>query len=107
MILVCQKRILSDNGPCFRSRDFIEFHEKLGINVEKSSVYNHQSAGSAERMVQTIKQIMNKNAENTWLAMLIFRATAIPGINKSPSEILNGRKVLYKLAHDRFSPENQ
>ena len=37
------KRVLSDNGPCFKSRNFIEFHEKLGINVEKSSVYNHQS----------------------------------------------------------------
>ena len=43
-------------------------------------------------MVQTIKQIMAKNAEETWLAMLIFRATDIPGLNKSPGEILNGRK---------------
>ena len=91
------KRVLSDNGPCFRSRDFIEFHEKLGINVEKSSGYNHQSVGSAERMVQTIKQIMNKNAENAWLSMLIYRATAIPGINKSPSEILNGRNFRTNL----------
>ena len=91
------KRVLSDNGPCFKSRNFIEFHEKLGINVEKSSAYNHQSIGSVERMVQTIKQIMNKNAENAWLAMLIFRATAIPGINKSPSEILNGRKFRTNL----------
>ena len=48
--------------------------------------------GSVERMVQTIKQIMFKNAENAWLAILIFRSTDIPGINKSPSEILNGCK---------------
>ena len=27
-----------------------------------------------------------------WLAMLIFRSTDIPGLNKSPGEILNGRK---------------
>ena len=40
---------------------------------------------------------MNKNAENAWLAMLIFRATDIPGINKSPSEILNGRKFRTNL----------
>ena len=91
------KRVLSDNGPCFKSRNFIEFHEKLGINVEKSSAYNNQSIGSVERMVQTIKQIMNKNVENAWLAMLIFRETAIPGINKSPSEILNGRKYRTNL----------
>ena len=40
---------------------------------------------------------MNKNAENTWLAMLIFRATDIPGINKSPSKILNRRKFRTNL----------
>ena len=91
------KRVLSDNGLCFKSRNFIDFHEKLGINVEKSSTYNHQSIGSVERMVQMIKQIMHKNAENAWLAMLIFRATAIPGINKSPNEILNGRKFRMNL----------
>ena len=84
------RRVLTDNGPCFKSQKYVEFHEKLGISVEKSSAYNHQSVGSVERMVQTIKQIMHKNADNAWLAMLIFRATDIPGINKSPSKILNG-----------------
>ena len=83
------KRILSDNGPCFKSFEFVDFHAKLNITVEKSSVYNHNSV---EQMVQTIKQIMAKNADEAWLAMLIFRATDIPGLNKSPGEILNGRK---------------
>ena len=91
------RRVLTDNGPCFKSQKYIEFHEKLGISVEKSSAYNHQSVGSVERMVKTIKQIMHKNADNAWLAMLIFRATDIPGINKSPSEILNGRKFRTNL----------
>ena len=91
------RRVLTDNGPCFKSQKFVEFQEKLSISVEKSSAYNHQPVGSVERMVQTIKQIMNKNAENAWLAMLIFRATDIPGINKSPSEILNGRKFKTNL----------
>ena len=86
------KRILSDNGLCFKSFEVIDFHAKLNITVEKSSAYNHNSVGSVERMVQTIKQIITKNAEEAWLAMLIFRATDIPGLNKSPGEILNGRK---------------
>ena len=43
-------------------------------------------------MVQTIKQTMAKNADEAWLAMLIFRSTDIPGLNKSPGEILNCRK---------------
>ena len=86
------KRVLTDNGSCFRSQEFSEFHAKFGISVEKSSAYNHQSIGSVERMVQMIKQIMTKNADDAWLTMLIFRATDIPGINESPGEILNGRK---------------
>ena len=82
------RRVRTDNGPCFKSQEFINFHAKLNVAVEKSSAYNHQSAGSVEQMVQTIKQILVKNAENAWLAMLI--STDIPGVNKSPSEILNG-----------------
>ena len=42
------KRILSDNGPCFKSFEFIDFHAKLNISVEKSSTYNHNSVGSVE-----------------------------------------------------------
>ena len=86
------RRDLKDNGPCFRSQKFEDFHAKLCVLVEKSSAYNHQSVGSVKRMVQTIKQIIVKNAGNAWLAMLIFRHTDIPGVNKSPSEILNGHK---------------
>ena len=86
------KRVLTDNGPCFRSQEFNDFHAKFNVSIKKTSAYNHQFVGSVERMVQTIKQIMIKNAEDAWLTMLIFRATDIPGVNKSPSEILNRRK---------------
>ena len=86
------RRVLSDNGPCFKSHEFIDFHAKLNVSVEKTSTYNHQLVGAVEHMVQTIKQVMAKNADEAWLAMLIFRATDIPGLNKSPGEILNGRK---------------
>ena len=40
---------------------------------------------------------MVKNAENAWMVMLIYRATDIPGVNKSPSEILNGQKFRTSL----------
>ena len=42
------KRILSDNRPCFKLHEFIDFHVKLNITVEKSSAYNHNSVGSVE-----------------------------------------------------------
>ena len=48
-------------------------------------------------MVQTVKQIMTKNPDNAWLAMLIFKATYIPNINKSPAELLNARKYRTNL----------
>ena len=48
------KRVITNNVPCFKAVDFGEFHEKLGVKVEKSSAYNHQSLGSVERMVQTV-----------------------------------------------------
>ena len=50
------KRVLTDNGPCFRSQEFSEFHAKFGVSVKKSSAYNHQSVGSVERMVQMINK---------------------------------------------------
>ena len=40
---------------------------------------------------------MAKNPENTWLAMLIFKATMIPEVQKSPSEILNSCKYRTNL----------
>ena len=60
------RRVLTDNRPCFKLQEFANVHAKLSLNVEKLSTYNHQSVGSVEHMVQTIKQIMIKNAENAW-----------------------------------------
>ena len=44
-----------------------------------------------------VKQIMTRNPENAWLAILIFKATDIPGINNSPSELLDTRKYRTNL----------
>ena len=77
--------------------DITEFHDKLGVSTETSSAYNHRSVGSVKQMVQTVKQIMIKNPQNAWLAMLIFKATQIPDIHKSPAELLNSRKYCINL----------
>ena len=97
------RRIISDNGPCFKSKEFIEFHTKLGVVTETCSAYNHSSVGMAERMVQTMKQIMIKNPQNAWLVMLIFKSTMIPEIQKSPSELLNSHKYRTNLPMIDFS----
>ena len=97
------KGIISDNGPCFKAKEFIEFHTKLRVVTETCSAYNHTSVGTAERMVQTMKQIMIKNPQNAWLAMLIFKATMIPEIQKSPSELLSSCKYRTNLPMIDFS----
>ena len=55
------KTIVSDNGPSFKAKEFKDFHTKLGVVIETISSYNYASLGSAEQMVQTVKQIMVKN----------------------------------------------
>ena len=97
------RKIISDNGPCFRSVDFKEFHTKLGVSTDTISSYNHTSLGSAEWMVQTMKQIMVKNPQNAWLGMLIFKATMIPEIQKSPTELLNSCKYRTNLPMINFT----
>ena len=87
MILDCPGKLLVTMGPCFKAKEFNKFHAKLGVVTETISSYNHASLGSAERMVQTVKQIMVKNPENAWLTMLIFKGTMIPEVQKSPSEL--------------------
>ena len=99
------KKVLTDNGPCFRSVDFKEFHTKLGVTTDTISSYNHASLGFTERMVQTVKQIMVKNPQNAWLAMLIFKATMIPEVQKSPSELLNSHKYRTNLPMIDFTHE--
>ena len=71
--------------------------------TETCSAYNHTSVGSVERMVQMVKQIMTKNPNNTWLAMLIFKATMLPEVQKSPSEIFNSCKYRTNLPMIDFS----
>ena len=42
-------------------------------------------------MIQTIKQLMVKKQNDTWLALLILKSTPMNGIDKSPAELLCNR----------------
>ena len=42
-------------------------------------------------MIQTIKQLMVKNQNDTWLAMLILKSIPMNGIDRSPPELLCNR----------------
>ena len=48
------ERILTDNGGCYRSRDFAATCDELGIGHRFTRPYRPQTNGKAERMVRTL-----------------------------------------------------
>lgn len=52
--------LVSDNGPPFNSRNFVDFSERQGIKVMKSPPYNPASNGQAERLVRTVKEVLKR-----------------------------------------------
>ena len=86
------KVIISDNGTCYKSQEFNNFCARFEINHITGASYNHQANSIAEHMIQTIKQLMVKNQNNTWVAMLILKSMPMNGINRSPAELLCNRR---------------
>ena len=81
--------IHSDRGRIFMSKDFNQFCQDLGIQLNFSSGYHH-SANQAERAAHTVKDLM-KHCYSTsvhWrLALLDYLCTPSPN-GKLPSELL-------------------
>lgn len=47
------QRVLTDNGPCYRSKDFARACAKLGIRQRFTRPYTPRTNGKAERFIQT------------------------------------------------------
>ena len=68
-----------------------------------------QSNGSAERMVQTVENILRKceeDKEDPYLALLSYRATPLNNQLKSPAELLTNRKFKTRLPMYQRNPPN-
>ena len=48
------KRVLTDNGSCYKSKLWHATSKKLGVRVKKTRPYRPQTNGKAERFVQTL-----------------------------------------------------
>ena len=83
--------IVSDNGPQFVSKEFVLFLSKWDIKHVTSSPHYPQSNGEAERAVQTIKGLLNKNA-NLQQALCNYRDTPLAN-GYSPAQLLFGRAL--------------
>ena len=48
------KRVLTDNGSCYKSKLWHATSKQLGIRVKKTRPYRPQTNGKAERFIQTL-----------------------------------------------------
>ena len=89
------EKIISGNGPCFRSNNFRRFCDQLDVGHVTSSPYYHQSNGRAERAIATIEQILKKSASDidTTKALTTYLDT-LP----SPAELLHNRRINTRLS---------
>ena len=88
--------IVSDNGPCYASEYFNQEMQKYGIEHIMTLPHYPQSNGFAEVYVKICKGIIQKAkdaGEDLHLAMMIYHNTPLGPKQKSPLEILHGRKA--------------
>lgn len=116
------KTLVSDNGPPFDSKTFLQFCEANGIkNTLKSPAYHPQSNGQAERFVESVKDklkksfIDNRNRGLPFQALLDnflinFRNTPCTVTGKKPSELLfkyAPRTLIDILKENNFKKEEE
>jgi hypothetical protein len=92
---ICEE-LVSDNGPQYASYEFKQFSKEWEFKHTTSSPRYSRSNGQAERMVQTVKNLIKK-AKDPCYALLVYRATPIEGIGYSPSQLLMGRMLNTKI----------
>ena len=99
--------LITDNGSNFASYEFKNFAKEYGFVHTTTSPHFASSNGQAERTVQTVKNILKKNADPQ-KALLVYRNTPIEGIDLSPAQMFMGRrlKTALSMATELLKPEN-
>ena len=82
----------SDNGPQFSSKEFQDFAKTYSFQHVTSSPHFPQCNGLAERMVRTVKKLL-QGSNDPFLALLSYRTTPLPWCYLSPAELLMGRQL--------------
>ena len=102
--------VRTDNGPPFNSEDFQKFATHFGFTHRRITPMWPRANGEAERLMRTLEKairtavIEGKNWRQELFTFLRqYRATPHSTTGKSPSELLNGRKLkstLPQIQHD-------
>ncbi|XP_046959673.1 uncharacterized protein K02A2.6-like [Vanessa cardui] len=102
--------LVSDNGRTFVSEEFNNFLSKNGIQHLYSPPYHPATNGQIERSIQSFKNKLKKlsELEIPWsekLPRVLYYLRTVPctTTNKSPAEMLNGRK--YRTAVSNLHPD--
>eukprot|EP00057_Strongylocentrotus_purpuratus_P029010 XP_011683484.1 PREDICTED: uncharacterized protein K02A2.6-like [Strongylocentrotus purpuratus] len=104
-LLGVPSEVISDNGPQFIGKAFKDMCESWNIKHTTSSPRYPRSNGLAERMVRTIKSMIQKckqTGQDVQKALLHLRATPQSDL-PSPAEMMFGRQMKTTLPgrHDR------
>jgi transposase InsO family protein len=83
--------VISDNGPAYASDEFRAFAKSYQFQHVTSSPRYPRGNGAAERMVKTVKAILDKS-EDPYLGLLAYRATPLQ-TGLSPAELLMNRQL--------------
>ena len=82
----------SDNGPQFSAEALDEFAKSYNFHLTTSSPYYPQGNGLVERMVKTIKSLLEKTGD-IYLSLLTYQTTPLPWCGLSPASLLMGREL--------------
>ena len=83
--------LISDNAGQYTSEEFREFTHKYQFRSVTSSPRYPRANGSAERMVQTMKNILDKSAD-PFLGLLAYRTSPL-STGFSPAELMMNRTL--------------
>ncbi|CAM1300306.1 Uncharacterised protein g2672 [Pycnogonum litorale] len=89
-------KVVSDNGPHFRSESFQTFANEWKFEHTTSSPRHPRANGHIERAVGTIKAVLTKarnSGQDANRALFALRATPIDAKLPSPGELLRGYKL--------------
>lgn len=104
--------VISDNGPQFASQQFRDFAKEWDFEHRTSSPYNSQANGTAEAAVKVAKRLLKtcrQNKEDPKIGLLNLRNTPQEGMEKTPAQLLMGRrtKTLIPTTQQTLLPEGQ
>ena len=89
-------RLVTVNGPQYRSEDFRQFSPDWEFFHVSSSPYHHRSNGKVDSAVKVVKSLLKKARKDNrdlWLAMSDQRNTPTESLGTSPAQRLMSRRT--------------